>query len=97
MLPWIMLGASILANRKAKQQAKQDLISNIKMQHAQDLGANVGPIQAMQQKRAIDNEPLVNPGLLMNAIGSSTGGDTLDDRLAKEMAKRGLMRGYEPF
>lgn len=97
MLPWIALAAGYLQQRKAKEQARKDLIQNIHMSRAQELGADTSPIRAQQARQAIDDQPDINPGLLMSAIGSTAKTESVDDRLAKEMAKRGLMRGYEPF
>ena len=64
---------------------------------ADQLGANTMPLREAQQRRQIDDMPAVDPGLLASAIGSTVKSESVDDRLAKEMARRCLMKGYLPF
>lgn len=97
MLPWIMLGASILANRSQKKDARKQALEELMIGHARELGADTTPLQAMQAKRSIDRKPTVDPGLLAGAVASTVESESVDERMAKEMAKRGLMRGHEPF
>jgi hypothetical protein len=97
MLPWIMLGASLLKNAQAKKDEKRQALEDLMIGRAQSLGADTTPLRAYQAKRQIDSQPMVDPGLLASAIGSTVQSESVDDRLAKEMAKRGLMKGYQPF
>lgn len=97
MLPWIALAAGMLSNMQQKKQQKHQLAVDLAMNRAQELGANVGPLRAQQARQQIDDQPIVDPRALISAIGSTTGTESIDDKLAREMAKRGLMRGYQPF
>lgn len=97
MLPWIMLGASLLQQQQKKKDMKKQAMEQLMMQRAQDLGANTSPLQAMQTARQIKNTPMVDPGLLASAIGSTVKSQSVDDRLADELAHRGLMKGAQPF
>lgn len=97
MLPWIMLGASLLQNSRKKEDMRKQALEELMMNHARSLGADTSPLQAMSQRRAIDDVPMVDPGMLANAIGSTVESQSIDERLSKEMAKRGLMKGYQPF
>lgn len=97
MLPWIMLGASLLQNQRGKEDSRRQALQQLMMQHAQSLGADIAPLQAQAQAKAINDRPMVDPGLLASAIGSTVKSESVDDKLSKEMAKRGLMKGYLPF
>lgn len=97
MLPWIMLGASLLQNAQGKSEARKQAMSDLMIGRAQQLGADTTPLRAQQTARHINSAPMVDPGLLANAIGSTIDSESVDEKLAKEMAKRGLMKGYLPF
>lgn len=97
MLPWIMLGASMLQNAQAKKDDRKNAIAELMMQHAQQLGADTTPLRAQQRSNQINSRPMVDPGLLAGAIGSTVESQSVDDKLASEMAKRGLMKGALPF
>lgn len=97
MLPWILLGASLLQKSQQKKDERKQALEDLMIQHAQSLGADTSPLRAQQTARNIDRQPMVDPGLLASAIGSSVESQSMDERLGNEMAKRGLMRGHEPF
>lgn len=98
MLPWIALAANLYGNMQQKKQDKKNLQVDLLMNRARELGANTSPLEAQRASREIEDRPLISPGALVSAIGASgQREESIDDRLAREMARRGLMRGYEPF
>lgn len=97
MLPWIMLGASLLQNQQAKKDQRRQALQDLMISRAQSVGADGAPLRALQTAHNIDRQPMVDPGLLASAVASTVQSDSVEDRIAKEMAKRGLMKGYRPF
>ena len=97
--------AAILEQQeRARQQLYQDLLTS----RAEELGADTREIRAHQRMSDIDrmSERMPEAGLrldqaynLIGQVGGALGGgsEDIDDRIAKEMAARGYMRGYQPF
>ena len=103
--PLITAGIGLLQGNSQKReqarQAEEDIRRDLLMRRAQQLGADTSEIAVTRDMDAIRQSqmrPSISASQALSLIGGAmSGAEDVDERIAKEMAARGYMRGYQPF